>query len=313
MNILITGGAGFIGANIVHHIVKNNTFKKIRVLDNLSTGNKNNIQKFIDSGEIEFIYGDISNLEVCRRCVKGIDLICHQAALGSVPRSVEDPLSSHISNVTGFLNILIAAKENNIKRVVYASSSSVYGDNTTLPKVEGSTGNVLSPYAATKKVDEMYANVFTKCYDMECIGLRYFNVFGPMQDPNGPYAAVIPKFINLMLKGEAPTINGDGTSSRDFTYVENVIQANILALTTKNNKCFGEAFNIGTGGNVTLLQLYAILKKELSFDGNVTFGQVRKGDILHSHADITKAKEMIGYNPDISFEAGIIRLLKSFN
>ena len=306
MKILVTGGAGFIGSNIVEKL---HLEHEIRVIDNLSTGNKENISNF---DNIEFIYGDISNLETCRKVVKGIDLICHQAALGSVPRSVKDPLSSHQSNVNGFLNILISAKEEGIKRVVYASSSSVYGDHEDLPKCEDKVGNVLSPYAATKKIDEIYANVFTKCYGMECIGLRYFNVFGPRQDPNGAYAAVIPKFIKLIREGTSPMINGDGSFSRDFTYVENVVQANLLALTTENKKCFGEVFNIGAGGQTTILDLANIIKKELKSNVEILFGDKREGDIPHSNACIDKATSMLGYNPKVLFEDGIINLL-SFN
>ena len=266
-----------------------------------------------DNKNVEFMYGDIVNLEICRKAVQNIDIICHQAALGSVPRSVNDPLSSHLSNVNGFLNILIAAKEQGIKRVVYASSSSVYGDHPVLPKVEENTGNVLSPYAATKAIDEIYAGVFTKCYNMQCIGLRYFNIFGPRQDPNGAYAAVIPKFINLMREGKQPTINGDGTFSRDFTYVENAVQANILALTTENKECFGKAFNIGAGGQSSLLKLIEILKKELKVDIDPIFGPNRPGDIPHSNADISKARTMLGYVPEISFEKGMEKLCNLYN
>lgn len=311
--ILVTGGAGFIGSNIVEQLL-NNGVKYVRILDNLSTGNKNNIAPFLEKyTNIEFMYGDISNLEDCRKAVKDIDIITHQAALGSVPRSVNDPLSSHISNVNGFLNVLIAAKEEGIKRVVYASSSSVYGDNPTLPKVEVNTGNVLSPYAATKAIDEIYANVFTKCYNMECIGLRYFNIFGPRQDPNGAYAAVIPKFIKLMKYGKQPTINGDGSFSRDFTYVDNAVQANILALTTENTECFGEAFNIGCGGQYTLNELVEYINRGLGVNIEPIYGENRPGDIPHSNADISKAKILLQYSPTIGFEEGIKKLVKIYN
>jgi UDP-N-acetylglucosamine 4-epimerase len=286
---LITGGCGFIGSNIVEYLLENNA-SFVRVIDNLSTGNKRNIEHLLDKyANIEFMYGDITNIEVCRKAVSGIDVICHQAALGSVPRSILDPLSSHLANVNGFLNILISAKEAGIKRVVYASSSSVYGDHPVLPKVEENTGNLLSPYAATKKIDEIYGAVFTRCYDMECIGLRYFNVFGRRQDPNGAYAAVIPKFINLMKNGKSPTINGDGAYSRDFTYIDNVIQANILAMTTTNTDSFGEAFNIGVEGQTTIYELFKIIKDELKLDMEPIFGPNRSGDIPHSNADISKA------------------------
>ena len=310
LNILVTGGAGFIGSNIVETLLKQNV-KKVRILDNLKTGKMENIQFLLDKYDnVEFMYGDISNLEDCRKAVKDMDVITNQAALGSVPRSVNDPLSSHIANVNGFLNVLVAAKEEGIKRVVYASSSSVYGDHPVLPKVEENTGNVLSPYAATKAIDEIYAGVFTKCYDMECIGLRYFNIFGPRQDPNGAYAAVIPKFIDLMKKGEQPLINGDGTFSRDFTYVENAVQANILALTTENKESFGEAFNIGAGGQYSLLKLIEVLNKDLGTNIEPVFGPNRPGDIPHSNADICKATHILGYDPKISFEMGMNKLIR---
>ena len=305
LNVLVTGGAGFVGSNIVETLL-NTGVKFVRIMDNLKTGKMENIQFLLNKYEnVDFFYGDISNLEDCRKAVKNIDVITNQAALGSVPRSVDDPLSSHIANVNGFLNILVAAKEQNIKRIVYASSSSVYGDHPVLPKVEENTGNVLSPYAATKAIDEIYAGVFTRCYNMECIGLRYFNIFGPRQDPNGAYAAVIPKFISLMKSGKQPVINGDGSFSRDFTYVENAVQANILALTTENEKCFGEAFNIGAGGQTSLLELIGVLQKELKTDIEPIFGPNRPGDIPHSNADITKAKNMLKYDPKISFEVGM--------
>lgn len=311
LNILVTGGAGFIGSNIVEKLLKDG-IKKVRILDNLSTGKKENISHLLVLYDnLEFIHGDITNFETCKKAVDGMDVICHQAALGSVPRSIADPLSSHMSNVNGFLNILIAASEAKIKRVVYASSSSVYGDHPGLPKVENKTGNVLSPYAATKLIDEIYAGVFTKCYGLECIGLRYFNVFGPRQDPNGVYAAVIPKFINQMINGEAPKINGDGSFSRDFTYVENVVQANLLALTTTNTKSYGEVFNIGAGGRVTIIDLVSSINKNLGTNYVPIFGENRKGDIPHSNADITKAKEMLGYNPQIQFNEGIEKLINS--
>lgn len=303
--ILVTGGAGFIGSNITETLLKQGV-KHVRILDNLVTGKMENIQFLLDKYDnVEFMYGSIADLETCRIAVKDMDVITNQAALGSVPRSIDDPLSSHIANVNGFLNILVAAKEQGIKRVVYASSSSVYGDHPVLPKVEENTGNILSPYAATKAIDEIYAGVFTRCYGMECIGLRYFNIFGPRQDPNGAYAAVIPKFINLMRSGQQPVINGDGTFSRDFTYVENAVQANILGLTTENKDCFGEAMNIGAGGQSSLLNLIEVLNKELGTEIEPIFGPERPGDIPHSNADISKAQNMLGYDPKISFEMGM--------
>jgi UDP-N-acetylglucosamine 4-epimerase len=309
---LITGGCGFIGSNIVEYLLENNAYF-VRVIDNLSTGNKRNIEHLLDKyANLEFMYGDIINIEVCRKAVSGIDVICHQAALGSVPRSILDPLSSHLSNVNGFLNILISAKEAGIKRVVYASSSSVYGDHPVLPKVEENTGNLLSPYAATKKIDEIYGAVFTRCYEMECIGLRYFNVFGRHQDPNGAYAAVIPKFINLMKNGNSPTINGDGNYSRDFTYIDNVIQANVLAMTTQNTESFGEAFNIGVEGQTTIYELFKIIKDELKLEMEPVFGLNRSGDIPHSNADISKARTILNYNPQILFKEGIIKTISYY-
>lgn len=306
LSILITGGAGFIGSNIAECLLKDHKVKKVRILDNLITGKMENIQFLLDKYDnLEFMYGDITNLEACRKAMHDIDVITHQAALGSVPRSVKDPLSSHVNNVNGFLNILIAAKEAGINRVVYASSSSVYGDHPVLPKVEENTGNVLSPYAATKAIDEIYANVFTRCYGMECIGLRYFNIFGPRQDPNGVYAAVIPKFIALMRQEKSPVINGDGSFSRDFTYVDNAVHANILALTTSNNKCFGEAFNIGAGGQTSILELVNAINKCLGSQIKPIFGLNRQGDIPHSNADITKAETILKYKPKKTFEEGI--------
>lgn len=308
-NILVTGGSGFIGSNIVEYLLNNNV-KFVRILDNLSTGKKSNIENLLNKYDnLEFMYGDISNLETCRNAVKNIDIICHQAAIGSVPRSVKDPLTSHISNVNGFLNILIAANEVGIKRIVYASSSSVYGDDERLPKVEENTGNVLSPYAATKAIDEIYGGVFSKCYQMECIGLRYFNVFGPRQDPNGVYAAVIPKFIQLMKDGKVPQINGDGTFSRDFTYIDNVVQANVLAMLTTNELSFGQAVNIGAGGQTTILDLFNVIKKTLNLNIEPIFYDRREGDIPHSNADISKAKNILGYNPKVMFTEGIIKTI----
>ena len=312
-SILVTGGAGFIGSNIVEYLINNN-IKFIRILDNLSTGKKSNIEFLLNKyPNLEFMYGDISNLETCRNAVKDINIICHQAALGSVPRSVNDPLSSHISNVNGFLNILIAAKEVGIKRIVYASSSSVYGDDQGLPKIEENTGNVLSPYAATKAIDEIYGGVFTRCYDMECIGLRYFNVFGPRQDPNGVYAAVIPKFIQLMKDGKIPEINGDGCFSRDFTYIDNVVKANVLAMFTSNSEAFGQTINIGTGGQTSILDLFNIIKKTLNLNIEPVFKEIRKGDVPHSNANINKAYNMLDYEPKILFYEGIIKTIEYYN
>lgn len=313
MHILITGGAGFIGSHIVNYILSN-TNHKVRVVDNLFSGNLENLKHNLKHhpDRLEFIYGDISNLEICRKVTKDIDLISHQAAVGSVPRSINDPLTSHNSNVNGILNLLVAAKENHIKRIVYASSSSVYGDNETLPKVEHSVGKPLSPYAVTKVIQEYYCNVFNRVYNLECIGLRYFNVFGPKQNPNGAYAAVIPKFISQMLNKQSPTINGDGNYSRDFTYIDNVVDANIKALFTTNASCFGEVFNIGAGGKTSIADLFFILKSEMEFKGDAIFGPERKGDIPHSNADISKASELLGWVPKIKIKEGLKLTLSNF-
>ena len=264
MKLLLTGGAGFIGSNIAEFLLTNNKVEHLRILDNLSNSKKENIQFLLDKYDnLEFVWGDITNYTTCQSAVKNIDIVCHQAAVGSVPRSISNPMLSHNNNINGTFNMLLAAKEEGIKRFVYASSSSVYGDEPNLPKREDRIGEVLSPYALNKKVGELYAKIFCRCYGMECIGLRYFNVFGARQDPNGAYAAVIPKFIQLMRDGKSPTINGDGSFSRDFTYVENVVQANWKAMTTQNSKCFGEAFNIGAGGRTSLLELVEAINKVL--------------------------------------------------
>ncbi len=311
-NFLVTGGCGFIGSNIVKKLL-NDGANFVRILDNLSTGYKKNINDLLEKYDnLEFMYGDISNLETCRKAMNRIDVVCHQAALGSVPRSMNDPLSSHQSNVNGFFNILLSAKENNIKRIVYASSSSVYGDEFTLPKIENKTGKVLSPYAATKAIDEIYGHVFTKCYKMECIGLRYFNVFGPKQDPKGAYAAVIPKFIDMMKNNISPTINGNGYFSRDFTYIDNVVSANILALTTNNNETFGEVFNIGAGGRVTIIELFNVIKDYIQFEGEPKYAPERPGDIPHSNANIDKATNKLLYYPKVNFKEGIKKTVDFF-
>jgi len=314
-SILVTGGAGFIGSHIVEALLKAGA-KKVRVLDNLSTGrieNLSSLKTYEASGNYEFMMGDITNLETCHKACVGMTLICHQAALGSVPRSIDDPLKSHINNVDGFLNLLIAAKEAGLKRIVYASSSSVYGDDESLIKVEGIEGQPLSPYAITKCVNELYAHVFTSLYGLECMGLRYFNVFGPRQNPDGCYAAVIPKFIKQVSQGLAPTINGDGQYSRDFTFVDNVVKANLLALTTTNKQCYGQAFNIGTGSNVTINALYEGIMKGLDKDKALCrpiYGPNRPGDVPHTQASIDKAKAYLGYEPTVGFIEGLQRTFK---
>lgn len=310
MRILITGGAGFIGSNITKYLLDQG--HRVRVFDNLITGKTDNISEFQSNSNFEFMYGDITNLESVRKALKNIDVITHQAALGSVPRSVEDPLTSHNANVNGFLNILIVAKELGIKRIVYASSSSVYGDNLTLPKVEDKIGKPLSPYAITKYVDELYGRMFSSLYGLECIGLRYFNVFGPKQDPNGPYAAVIPKFITSLKSGIRPVINGDGSFSRDFTYVDNVVEANYLALTTTNTEAYGQIFNVGAGGVVTILQMYNTIKNVLGSNLEPEFSPNRVGDIPYSNANIEKASSILKYMPKVSFEEGILKTINYY-
>jgi UDP-N-acetylglucosamine 4-epimerase len=313
MKLLLTGGCGFIGSNIAKYFLENNYFESIIIVDNLSSGFMKNIQNLIDKySNLLFIKGNIQDIDFCRNITKNIDAICHQAATGSVPRSINDPFFYHNNNVNGFFNLLIAAKENGCKRFVYASSSSVYGDNESLPKIENKIGNVLSPYAATKKINEIYANVFYKCYEMEIIGLRYFNVFGEKQNPNGEYAAVIPKFIDLIKNGKSPIINGDGSFSRDFTYVKNIVNANYLALITTNQECFGEVFNIGTGGRITINDIFYKICKIMGANITPNYQPKRKGDIPHSNASIEKSTHMLGYVPEYNFEEGLQRTISYF-
>ena len=307
---LVTGGAGFIGANLVEYLLKYGV-KKVVVLDNFTTGHKENIEEFIKNKNFEIINGDIRDLETCKKAMQGIDYVLHQAALGSVPRSINNPITTNEVNISGFLNILVAAKESDsVKRVVYAASSSTYGDHPGLPKVEDKIGNPLSPYAVTKYVNELYADVFYKTYGLETIGLRYFNVFGPKQDPNGAYAAVIPKFIGQFLKGDDLVINGDGEHSRDFTFVENVVQANIKAVLSENKKAVNQIYNCAYGENTSINGLVTLLKKELDkCTSKITYGPNRVGDVKHSLADISKAISLIGYKPLFSFSEGIKKTL----
>lgn len=305
---LVTGGAGFIGSNLCEAVL--NMGCKVRCLDDLSTGKQENVDLFADNSNYTFIKGDIKDLDICMKACEGVDYVLNQAAWGSVPRSIEMPLFYCANNIMGTLNMMEAARQQGVKKFVYASSSSVYGDEPNLPKKEGIEGNLLSPYAVSKRADEEWAKQYTKHYGLDTYGLRYFNVFGRRQDPNGAYAAVIPKFIRQLLHGEVPTINGDGKQSRDFTYIENVIEANLKACKAPSSAA-GEAFNVAYGGREYLIDIYYGLVDALGIkdkDGNrlePNFGPERAGDIKHSNADIEKAKELLGYDPDWSFEKGI--------
>lgn len=299
---LVTGGAGFIGSNLCEAIL--NLGYRVRCLDDLSTGKQENVDLFLNHPNYTFIKGDIKDLDTCMRACEGVDYVLNQAAWGSVPRSIEMPLFYCANNIQGTLNMLEAARQNGVKKFVYASSSSVYGDEPNLPKREGREGNLLSPYAVSKRADEEWAKQYTKHYGLDTYGLRYFNVFGRRQDPNGAYAAVIPKFIKQLLNGETPTINGDGKQSRDFTYIENVIEANLKACLAPHEAA-GEAFNIAYGGREYLIDIYYGLTKALGVTTEPNFGPDRPGDIKHSNADITKANNLLGYAPEWSFEKGI--------
>lgn len=299
---LVTGGAGFIGSNLCEAIL--NLGYKVRCLDDLSTGKWKNVEPFLDKPNYSFIKGDIKELDTCMKACEGVDYVLNQAAWGSVPRSIEMPLFYCANNIVGTLNMMEAARQNGVKKFIYASSSSVYGDEPNLPKKEGREGTLLSPYAVSKRADEEWAKQYTKHYGLDTYGLRYFNVFGRRQDPNGAYAAVIPKFIKQLMNGEQPTINGDGRQSRDFTYIDNVIEANLKACLATSTAA-GEAFNIAYGGREYLIDIYYGLTKALGVDIEPKYGPNRAGDIRHSNADISKAKEMLGYDPEWSFERGI--------
>lgn len=299
---LITGGAGFIGSNICEALL--DMGYQVRCMDNLSTGKRENVEMFLNHPNYTFLEKDIRNLEDCLEACDGVDYVMNEAAWGSVPRSIEMPLFYEENNIRGTLNMMEAARQKGVKKFVYASSSSVYGDHPVLPKVEGQEGNLLSPYALTKRVDEEYGKLYKKLYGLDTYGLRYFNVFGRRQDPNGAYAAVIPKFIKQFLDGEVPTINGDGKQSRDFTYIDNVIEANLKACLAPSEAA-GEAFNVAYGGREYLIDIYYGLCKALGKDVEPHFGPDRAGDIKHSNADISKAKKLLGYDPEYSFEKGI--------
>ena len=304
LSFLITGGAGFIGSNIAEYLFTHGV-GRVRVLDNLSEGKRENIEPFMKLENFEFMEMDITDVASCQQACDGMDYVCHQAALGSVPRSIETPLVTNEANATGFLNMLTAAKDSGVKRFVYASSSSVYGDSVNLPKVEQEIGNPLSPYAVTKYMNEVYSGVFALNYGIEVIGLRYFNVFGPRQKPDGPYAAVIPLFMDALMKGESPYINGDGTNSRDFTFVANAVEANIKAMLTDIEGASGKAYNIAYGQRTTISELFDALKKITNSSIEAIHRDPRPGDIPHSLADISQAKKYLGYDPQYSIEEGL--------
>ena len=307
--ILVTGGAGFIGSNLVEKLLELGTI--VTVLDNFSTGYKHNIEPFFNNKNFTLIEGDIRDLKTCKKACKYQDYVLHEAALGSVPRSINDPITSNEVNVNGFLNILISAKDAGVKRLIYAASSSTYGDSKSIPKVENIIGNPLSPYAITKYVNELYADIFKKIYNFDTIGLRYFNVFGRKQDPNGAYAAVIPKFVIQLLNHQSPTINGDGSYSRDFTYIDNVIQMNLLALTTDKEEALNQIYNTAVGDRTTIKDMAELLKKYLSvYDPEISqieiqYGPNRQGDVPHSLASIDKAQKNLGYQPSHIFSKGL--------
>lgn len=314
MKILITGGAGFIGSNLTEYFLNKGFF--VRCLDNFSTGHYHNIEGFITNPKYELIEGDIRNLDSCMQAVNGMDYVLHQAALGSVPRSIENPITTNEVNVLGFLNMLIAVRDKGVKRLIYAASSSTYGDSPILPKVEEVIGKPLSPYAVTKYVNELYADVFSRIYGIETIGLRYFNVFGRRQDPKGSYAAVIPKFVMQLMKKESPIINGTGEFSRDFTYIDNVIQMNELAILTSNPEAINTVYNTAVGDHITLNQLIRLLKKYLSeYDSDIENveiinGPCRQGDIPHSLASIEKSRKLLNYEPLFTVDQGLKEAVK---
>ncbi|MGE5521606.1 MAG: SDR family oxidoreductase [Candidatus Dadabacteria bacterium] len=305
MNVLVTGGAGFIGSNLVAELIASPTITKVRVLDNLCTGSIKNIEEYFSVERFEFIEGDIRDFETCLKSCEDIDIISHQAALGSVPRSINDPLTTNEVNITGTLNMFSAAKDQKVQRVVYAASSSTYGDHPSLPKKEPNIGNPLSPYAVTKYVNELYARVYANVYGLELIGLRYFNVFGPKQNPQGPYAAVIPLFIKAVLDNEPPLINGDGAHSRDFTYVGNAVRANMLAMFSKNLKAINEVYNVACGEQTTLNELFDYIKEIGGSDLAPKYGPERKGDVKHSLADISKIEKLLGYTCSTTLKEGL--------
>ncbi|TAE66926.1 MAG: SDR family oxidoreductase [Bacteroidetes bacterium] len=308
---LVTGGAGFIGSNLVKELLAQNA-KKVRVLDNFSNGFRKNIEPYLSHPNFEFVEGDIRNVETCTAACEGIDYVSHQAALGSVPRSLKDPATTNEVNISGFLNMLLAVKDTGVKRMVYAASSSTYGDSKTLPKVEDIIGKPLSPYAVTKYVNELYAHVFALNYGVETIGLRYFNVFGPQQDPNGAYAAVIPLFVQALLQNEAPYINGDGEQTRDFTFVANAVQANIKAMLVQNEVACNQVYNIAVGDRTSVKQMFEILRSVEDKAIQAIHREARGGDVRDSLADITKAQTLLGYQPTVRFKEGLVQTYQWF-
>ncbi len=308
---LVTGGAGFIGSNIVKYLVKHNA-GEIRIVDNLSNGYIENIEQYLSLPNVVFYEESLVDLMVCERVVQGVDYVIHQAALGSVPRSINNPIATNEANVSAFLNLLTAAKDAKVKRMVFASSSSVYGDSAVMPRTENHIGNPLSPYAVSKQVDELYAKVFYRVYKFPVMGLRYFNVFGPHQSPNGPYAAVIPMFMNALLSNQSPVIHGEGDQSRDFTYIDNVVQANIRALFTEKEEAFGEMFNVGYGEATSILDLFKMLKKAVNSSLEPSFVAPRVGDVKDSLADISKANKLLGYEPKVSINEGLAETIAWF-
>ena len=312
--ILVTGGAGFIGSNLCEYLIKCEA--EVLCLDNFETGHLHNIEALLEKDNFTLIKGDIRDLETCQDACYGVEYVLHQAALGSVPRSINDPITTNNVNISGFLNMLVASRDNNIKRFIYAASSSTYGDSESLPKLENIIGKPLSPYAITKYVNELYAENFKLTYNLDTIGLRYFNVFGRRQDPNGAYSAVIPLFVKQLMKYESPVINGDGSYSRDFTYIDNVIQMNLLAITTQNKEALNQVYNTAVGDRITLVELLNYLQENLSqydpkiADIEIKHGPNRKGDIPHSLASIEKAKELLNYNPKHSVQKGVEEAIK---
>ncbi len=310
-SFLVTGGAGFIGSNIVEYLVRHGA-GTIRILDNLSEGKKSNIEPYLGIANVEFMEADITDEATCQEACRGMDVVCHQAALGSVPRSIATPLVTNHANVTGFLNMLVAAKDEGVKRFVYASSSSVYGDSPQLPKIESVTGAPLSPYAVSKCINELYADVFALNYGMQLIGLRYFNVFGPRQKPDGPYAAVIPLFIDALLKNEPPMINGDGEQSRDFTFVTSAVQANIKAMLVADADATGQVYNVAHGKQTTINELFASLRDLVGTDLEPQHREPRPGDVQHSLADISASEKNLRYQPETKFSEGLRQTLNWF-